>query len=356
MGRPFRSFKMEKQTILPIKEEYKQDWAKYNLAKTNEKRLFYELLKQLSTIIIEPKSKIGRPSVPLKDLFFCAGLKLYSNYSGRKAVSDYKLAKQAGYIEKQPHFNTLKDFLNCDVTYDLLKRLLTITAMPLRNMEDKYSLDSSGFGSYQFERWRRIKEDPRQHRNYLKGHILIGTRTNIICNCEITPGNFSDPKQAPKIILEANNNFKIKEFSADKAYSSKLIFRILESINVIPYIPFRKRTKETDEQDLWGRMYNEFKKNQNEWYRHYHIRSNVETTFSMIKRRFGEILLSKNYVSQRNELMMKFICHNIACLIQEIFERKIEIDFSKEAYFLVERKVPDEFITRDASKVKNEDY
>lgn len=346
----------EQQTTLCIEPKQSQDWAKYNLAKTNEKRLFYELLRQLVKIIEEPKSKIGRPPIKLRDLIFCIGLKLYSNYSGRKAVSDYRVAQNAGFIERAPSFNSVKDFLNYPETYDLLKKLLTISAMPLRNLEDKYSLDSSGFGSYQFERWSKIKENPKKHKNYLKGHILIGTRTNIICNAEVTPGNFADIKQAPKLILECNENFNMKEISADKGYSSKLLYRIINSINSIPYIPFKKGTAEPEKKDIWGTMFYIFKKNQNLWYKHYHFRSNVETTFAMVKRRFGEILLSKNYVAQRNELMMKFICHNIACLIQEVFERKVIIDFKAYSEIYVERKVPEEYLDRDGSKVQNLDY
>lgn len=133
----------ESQQILPIGKKSSQQWHKYNLAKTNEKRLFYELLSDLGKIIAEPKYIAGRPPVNLKDMFFCLGLKLYSNYSGRKVISDLKLAQGAGYILRVPHFNTIKDFLNCEGTYDLLSKMLTLSAMPLKELEDQYSIDSS---------------------------------------------------------------------------------------------------------------------------------------------------------------------------------------------------------------------
>jgi len=69
-----------------------------------------------------------------------------------------------------------------------------------------------------------------------------------------------------------------------------------------------------------------------------------------------EIVLSKNYVAQRNELMVKLMCHNICVLIQEIYERGVKVDFENCNKVYVERKVPDELITRDGSKVVNEDY
>jgi transposase len=38
---------------------------------------------------------------------------------------------------------------------------------------------------------------------------------------------------------------------------------------------------------------------------HYHKRSNVDTTFSMIKRKFGDSLRSKSDVGQMNEILLQ---------------------------------------------------
>ncbi len=86
---------------------------------------------------------------------------------------------------------------------------------------------------------------------------MIGTKTNIICGCEITPGNFSDIRQSPSILLKTGANFNVKEVSADKAYSSKLVFRIIQSIGALPYIVFKNNSKEPDENspDIWNQMF-----------------------------------------------------------------------------------------------------
>jgi hypothetical protein len=53
---------------------------------------------------------------------------------------------------------------------------------------------------------------------------------------------------------------------------------------------------------------------------HYHQRSNVETTFSMIKAKFGDSLRSKSDVGQVNEVLCKVVCHNLPVLIASIHE------------------------------------
>jgi hypothetical protein len=50
---------------------------------------------------------------------------------------------------------------------------------------------------------------------------------------------------------------------------------------------------------------------------HYHKRSNVESTFSAVKRKFGDAVRSKNDVAMVNEVLCKFVAHNLCCLIME---------------------------------------
>ena len=60
---------------------------------------------------------------------------------------------------------------------------------------------------------------------------------------------------------------------------------------------------------------------------HYHKRSNVESTFSMMKRKFGDSLRSKTDVAMVNETLCKILCHNLVVLIHEMCELDIEAAF-----------------------------
>jgi transposase len=77
-------------------------------------------------------------------------------------------------------------------------------------------------------------------------------------------------------------------------------------------------------------MYHYYQYNQEAFMRAYHKRSNVETTFSMIKAKFGERLRSKSVVAQTNEVLCKVLCHNLCCIIQSIYELGIEPTFWTE--------------------------
>lgn len=60
---------------------------------------------------------------------------------------------------------------------------------------------------------------------------------------------------------------------------------------------------------------------------HYHKRSNVEATFKAVKMKFGDKLKAKTFTAQKNELLCKFIAHNIVCVIHEMKELGIKPQF-----------------------------
>jgi len=64
--------------------------------------------------------------------------------------------------------------------------------------------------------------------------------------------------------------------------------------------------------------------------RNYHGRSNVESTFSMIKAKFGERPRSKTETAQVNELLCKILCHNLCCLISSMYELGVDPTFWNE--------------------------
>jgi hypothetical protein len=55
----------------------------------------------------------------------------------------------------------------------------------------------------------------------------------------------------------------------------------------MPYIAFKSNTQPDRGSDLWSKMFHYYNFKREEFMTHYHQRSNVETTFQMIKAKFG---------------------------------------------------------------------
>lgn len=90
-----------------------------------------------------------------------------------------------------------------------------------------------------------------------------------------------------------------------------------------PYIMFKANTT-GGVGGLFKKMFHYFQFKREEFLAHYHKRSNVESTFMMIKTKFGDSVKSKTEVAAKNEVLAKVLCHNICCLISAMYELGIQ--------------------------------
>jgi transposase len=209
----------------------------------------------------------------------------------------------------------------------ILYSLITETSLPLKSVEVDFAADSSGFTTSRFVRWFDHKYGTiRQQHEWVKVHLMCGVRTNIVTAVEIRDKDASDTKLLPDLVDTTAKNFTITEISADKGYGSVKNYKAIQRRGAVPYIAF-KSIHTGRAEGLWKKMFHYFQFRRDEFLAHYHKRSNVESTFSMIKAKFGDNLRSKTDVAMVNEALCKIICHNICCLIQEEQELGITTEF-----------------------------
>ena len=158
---------------------------------------------------------------------------------------------------------------------------------------------------------------------------MCGVRTNIVTAVEIKDRDASDTKLLPAMVDATAENFELREVSADKGYGSLKNYKAIQYHGATPYIAF-KSIHTGRGGGLWQRMFHYFNFNRADFDQHYHKRSNVESTFSMIKAKFRDHVRSKTDVAMVNEVLCKILCHNICCLIQESYELGISTVFWAE--------------------------
>lgn len=99
-----------------------------------------------------------------------------------------------------------------------------------------------------------------------------------------------------------------------------------------PTIPFKIDANPTSgKSEVWKRLYHFYWFHHEEFKKHYHKRSNVESTFSMIKAKFGERLRMKGERARQNEVLLKVVCHNLCCVIQSMYELGVDPVFRPES-------------------------
>ena len=312
-----------------------QGWSSYNAAQEHEQEHFAQLLRALCDTIEQPPRPqgAGRPRLPLSDMVFGSALKVYSTMSTRRAMTDMRNAQAAGMLDKTPSTASTWRCMEDPGLTPVLEHLIQTSALPLRAVEHDFAIDSTAFATSVYHRWfdhkwnKMIKEA-----TWVKAHALCGVKTNIITVAEATAGESADSKRFAPFVEATARHFSIHEVSADKAYLSKNNLLTVEAVGGIAYIPFKSNSNPTNghhkRDTLWERAYHFYHLNRAEFLQHYHKRSNVETTFAMVKAKFGPSVRSKMPSAQVNEVLLKFLCHNIAVLIHSAYELGVEPVFA----------------------------
>jgi transposase len=304
---------------------YPQAWPAYNAAQTNEKDRFQTLLADLCRGVAEPQEKKpGRPKLPLADAIFSTVFKVYSTVSGRRFISDLREAQERGYILKTPHYNSIFNYLENPEMTPILRSLIVESSKPLSAVETSFAADSSGFSTSRFTRWFDIKYGKeRVKQDWVKCHIMCGTKTNIITAIDIQQMYTHDTLAFAPMVETTAKTFTVSEVSADKAYGSLSNTDAVTKAGGVPFIAF-KGSATGKAGGTFEQMFHYFMFRKEEFLQHYHKRSNVESTFSMMKRKFGDALRSKTDTAMVNETLCKVLCHNLVVLIHETYELGID--------------------------------
>ncbi len=327
-----------------VRVTYRQNWAAYNKAQTVEKEQVASLLHGLCSHIENPVHKNGRPRLPLSDALFCAVMKVYLGTSGRRAMVDMQEFADGGYIDKAPHFNSILGILEDPTVTPILKAMIEESAAPLRAIESDFAADSSGFSTSIYERWFDQKYGRQMSRSqWVKAHVMIGTTTNVVTSVEVTGRHSNDSPQLPGLLGTTAKRFEVKTVSADRAYIGHANLEAIDAVGAFPLIPFKSNQRNrggayyrkdgtkrnsAESRALWARAFDFFTYNREEFLKNYHKRSNVETTFHMIKAKFGTRVRAKTPTAQVNEVLAKVLCHNLCCLVSAFYELGVDATFS----------------------------
>lgn len=310
-------------------DKQKREWHAYNESQMQEKLELLDLLADLtSQIEFEPRNGKGRPSANLQEMVFSCVSKIYEGLSSRRATSDLEIALHRGYLSHVPHFNTVLKFLNEPELTPILTQLIELSALPLRDFEETFAIDASGLSSAFYSRWLdyRFNEDRRYH-DWIKIHLICGVKTHIVTSIKVTDGRASDNLQFAALLENTAKKFKVKAICGDLGYSSRANVQAAWDLGIIPLIPFKKNvTGRSKRSNAWHKMYYYFKLHQEEFMKLYHQRSNVESTFSQLKRKFQGKLMLKSEIGQTNEALCKVLCHNICVLIAEAHKNNFKLD------------------------------
>lgn len=322
-----RTQQIDMDTV-PKRPTYKQNWPAYNLAQREEKHRFQVLLADLCAGLPEPpREGRGRKPITVADKLFAVCYKVYTTFSSRRSGSDMDDAHADGYLSRSLHPNKINIILESSDITQHLHTLIERSSLPLKTIETVFAPDSSGFSVSKFVRWFDEKYGrERSGKDFIKVHIIVGVQTGIITAARIYGREANDCPIMPELVNATAKNFTVEEVVADKGYLSADNVDAVAAVGGQTFIP-PKSTTTGKAGGLFEKMYHYYQYRREEFLKHYHVRSNVESTFSAVKRKFGDNVRSRNDVAKVNEALAKLVCFNLTRVILSQCELGIEAEF-----------------------------
>lgn len=180
-------------------------------------------------------------------------------------MTDMQGYAERGYIDKAPHFNSISNAVESAILTPILKAMIEESARPLREIETDFAADSTGFSSCVYERWFDAKFGrERSIAKYVKGHMMVGTTTNVVTSVEVTPAYVSDYEMFTPLLKSTVSRFNVTNVSADKAYSGRSNFAAMEAVGVNPLIPFKVNANSRGS-EFWKQTFAFFHNNRHEF-------------------------------------------------------------------------------------------
>ena len=178
----------------------------------------------------------------------------------------------------------------------LWQRLLKLTA---GLSSGRVAIDGTGFSKSNpsFHYLKRI--DGSNPRNYTKLSALLDLETKkfLMMRIRTTPRH---DMQDVKYLLKRVND--VKMFYGDSGYDAEWLHEMCYWSGVQTYIPPRKNVRL---RKFRGKQMKNWDKKE------YNLRSNVESGFSAIKRKYGGTVRARKIEGMRAEILLKGIAHNL---------------------------------------------
>lgn len=210
-------------------------------------------------------------------------------------------------LDKIPHFTTLQKFVSRIPSFLfnlILSRILTLFYLHGEKVSIAV-IDATGFtSSYASHYYSR--RTGKLRRSFLKTSISVDTRKKVILGWKISQKTDHEIKHASALIRQSSKIRKSECYVMDKGYDSEKIHTLIrEEIKADSIIPLRQRKRKRIKGKYRKQLHLSFDKIK------YNQRNIAETTFSVVKRKFGETLRARKFRNQAKEIKIKLIVYNI---------------------------------------------
>ena len=206
-------------------------------------------------------------------------------------------------LNKLPHFTTLQKFAK-RTSSTLIGRLITSICKMLSPVPLQIGIDGTGFSLERASHYycKRI-DRTKPVKGFVKLNASSDLKSNLILSVRVRKHPSHETKDFIPLLKKITK--RVSLVCADKAYDSEKNHEFVRhKLLAESVIPLRIRQRK--------RLYGMYRKLLSKQFpeKLYGKRSNAESTFGALKRRFGSTLTSRTFRTQKTELMFRILAYN----------------------------------------------
>ena len=305
------------------KERWPRDEVLYNEIQETEFLHFFDFVRYLTNCVCKGKK--------MKNIISSMLIwHKFPNLSTRRARGLLLLLKKFGIINFNiPCFKTLSNYRESNSIQIILDKLIEESSKPLSVIEHDFATDATGIKTKIFSSWYslRCKKEIKK-RDHLTVHITTGVKSNIVTAINVETKSGKDNLIFREHVDKTVKNFDTHEFSGDGRYWCKENCKKVVEVGAKPYFKVWSNWSGKSRGCMpWKMMNLEFKNDPEEYGKHYHKRSNVESSNMSKKMIHGSMVYSHLASARINEETLRWINHNIMVLNRARCEWKITPQF-----------------------------
>lgn len=312
----------------------KRNNALYNKAQENEIFVFFDYLPKVVSFVCKNDSLwsgMGAPPAKLYDVLMNLSIKQYFGRSLRRSMGLIRLMKKSFKISfKVLCFKTLDNYLNNPSLKKYLDKLTTYTSNPLRFLEKNFATDKTGERTVTRSSWYSIRCNKEiKKRDHINVHITTGCELHSVTSVDVLVEKGKDNIIFRKHVKALEKEgYDMNIHSGDGAYLSRENCTAVEEAGGKPRFHLKKGlTKKPKGHPAWKKMLNYAEENPQQYEDEYHVRSNVESTNSAKKQKFGDKVSCKNDTAKEQECHLTWCCYNFTVLSRAYYELDIDSDW-----------------------------
>jgi len=248
----------------------------------------------------------------------CVKEYLRLDYRGLEALlASAAELRQALTLPEAPDHSMLWWFARHKVRPHQLQRVLQTTVRQGRTRTRRHTvaIDATGFSRRPASRYYTTRLGGYWRHTFLNWSTLVWTQPQLILaqSCRVGPGSGS--RFLRPLVAQARPLLRIDRLLADADYDSEAHHQWLRETcqieSIIPATCGRPRHRGLTRQPYRYRMQRWFPR------RAYGQRWQVETVYSVVKRRWGEALTARRYWQQIKQVCLRGVTHNLDRLTQQ---------------------------------------